>query len=211
MRQLGMAVLLGVALAGPASATTVYVTSVGHSSAQIVINATTVRTIQIGETTPEGVRLEDIRDGVAILEVDKRLVRLGMGQTVSSDVTIRMDGGGAFRLTAYLNGAPLRAIVDTGASGVAIGSHTARQLGIDYLRGRRTVVNTANGSVPAYVVNIARVQIGEIVVADVLGVVQEGSGTISKDVDVLLGNSFLQHVQMRRVGNTMVITKAKGM
>ena len=136
MTRLGMAVVLGLALAGPASATTVYVTSVGHSSAQIVINATTVRTIQIGETTPEGVRLEDIRDGVAILEVDQRLVRLGMGQTISSEVTIRMDGSGAFRLTAYLNGAPLRAIVDTGASGVAIGGGTARQLGIDYQRGR---------------------------------------------------------------------------
>ena len=72
-------------------------------------------------------------------------------------------------------------------------------------------MHTANGSVPAYVVNIARVQIGEIVVANVPGIVQEGSGTIAKDVEVLLGNSFLQHVQMRRVGNTMVITKAKGM
>jgi len=206
-----IAFVLWAATIGPAAATTVYVVSVGHSNAQIIINASTVRTLQIGESTPEGVRLEDIRDGVATLEVDKRVVRLGIGQAVSPDVTIRMDGGGQFRLTAYLNGAPLRAIVDTGASGIALGGHTARQLGIDYLRGRRIVVNTANGSVQAYVVNIARVQIGEIVVADVLGVVQEGSGTISKDVDVLLGNSFLQHVQMRRVGNTMVITKAKGM
>jgi aspartyl protease family protein len=184
--------------------------SVGHSNAQLIINASAVRTVQIGETTPEGVRLDDIRDGVAILEVDKRVVRLAIGQTISPDVTIRMDRGGQFRLTAYLNGTPLRAIVDTGASGVAMGSDTARQLGIDYLRGRRTVVHTANGSVPAYVVNIARVQIGEIVVLDVPGLVQEG-GTISKDVDVLLGNTFLQHVQMRRVGDTMVITKAKGM
>jgi aspartyl protease family protein len=203
--------MLGMVLAGTASATTVYVVSVGHSNAQIIINASAVRTIQVGETTPEGVRLEDIRDGVAVLEVDKRLVRLGIGQTISPDVTIRMDGGGQFRLTAFLNGAPLRAIVDTGASGVAIGSATARQLGIDYLRGRRTVVNTANGSVPAYVVNIARVQVGEIVVLNVLGLVQEGSDTISKGVDVLLGNSFLQHVQMRRTGDTMVLTKAKGM
>jgi len=207
----GLALMLGMAVAGTASATTVYVVSVGHSNAQIIINASTVRTIQIGETTPEGVRLDDIRDGVAVLEVDRRLVRLGIGQTSSPDVIVRMDGAGAFRLTAYLNGAPLRAVVDTGASGVAIGSATARQLGIDYLRGRRTVVHTANGSVPAYVVTIARVQIGEIVVLDVLGLVQEGSGTVAKDVDVLLGNSFLQHVQMRRTGDTMVITKAKGM
>lgn len=210
-RLLRIALALGAAAAAPACATTVYVTSVGHSNAQVVINASTVRTISIGETTPEGVRLEDIKDGVAILEVDRRLVRLGIGQTVSSDVTVRMDAGGQFRLTAYLNGTPLRAVVDTGASGVAMGSGTARQLGIDYMRGRKATVNTANGTAPAYLVSIPRVQIGDIVVLNVLGVVHESGGTISNDIDVLLGNSFLQHVQMRRVGDTMVITKAKGM
>ena len=81
---------------------------------------------------------------------------------------------------------------------------------VAYLRGRKVMVSTANGTVSGYLVNFARIRIGEIAVADVLGVVHE-SNVLSKDVDMLLGNSFLQHVQMRRTGDTMVITKSKGM
>jgi aspartyl protease family protein len=206
-RSVFFAGLLGVAIAGAAQATTVYVTSVGYSAAQLVINGTTVRSVQIGETTPEGVRLDNIEGGVAILEVDRRLVRLGMGQSVSPDITIQMGGDGTFRLTVYANGVPLRAIVDTGASNVAISSATARQLGIDYLRGQRGVAHTANGSVASYLVNIPRIQVGEIVVSNVAGIVSEGV-TISKDTDVLLGNSFLKHVDLRRSGNSMVIRRA---
>ena len=86
-------------------------------------------------------------------------------------------------------------------------SATARQLGIDYLRGQRGLVHTANGSVAAYRVNISRIQVGEIVVVNVLGSVTEGS-TISKDTDVLLGNSFLRNVDLVRSRDLMVIKRA---
>jgi len=54
------------------------------------------------------VTLQSIEGGAAIIEVDKRLVRLGIGQSVSPDISIRMGSDGAFRLTAHLNGVPLR-------------------------------------------------------------------------------------------------------
>ena len=200
-------VLLWIALTGAAHATTVYVTSIGRSSVQTIINGSTVRNLQIGEATPEGVKLESIEGDSAIFQVDGRLIRLGIGQSVSPDITIRMTPDGAFRLTVYLNGVPLRAVIDTGASAVAISSATARQLGIDYLKGSRGVTHTANGTVPAYRVTISRIQIGEIVVPNVLGTVTEGT-TVSKDVDVLLGNSFLQHVELQRSRDLMTIRRA---
>ena len=206
MGKLLSVILLWMALVCPANATTIYVTSIGNSAVQTIINGTVVRNIQIGEVTPEGVTLENIEGGSAIFRVDGRLVRLGIGQSVSPDITIRMSPDGAFRLTVYLNNLPLRAVVDTGASSVAISSDTARRLGIDYLKGPRGVTHTANGSVPAYRVTISRIQIGEIVVPNVVGTVTEGT-TISKDVDVLLGNSFLQHVELQRSRDLMVIKR----
>jgi len=43
--------LLPAVFAGAAHATTVFVTSVGYSGVQIIINGTIVRSVQIGETT----------------------------------------------------------------------------------------------------------------------------------------------------------------
>jgi aspartyl protease family protein len=195
-----------MAFVDAAYATTIYVTSVGYSAVQTIINGAIVRSIQIGEVTPEGVKLQSIEGSNAIFEVDGRLVRLGIGQSVSPDISIRMASDGAFRLIAHLNGQPLRAMIDTGASFVALSSATARQLGIDYLKGQRGLAHTANGSVTAYRVIIPRIQVGEIVVLNVIGAVSEGT-TISKDTDVLLGNSFLQHVEMQRSRDTMVIKR----
>jgi len=198
--------LLWIALAGAAHATTVYVTNIEFASVQTIINGATVRSLQVGEVTPEGVKLKAIEGSSAIFEVDGRLVRLAIGQSASPDILIRMSNDGAFRLTALINGQPLRAMIDTGASHVAIGSGTARQLGIDYLRGQRGISHTANGSVTSYRVIFPRVQIGEIVVLNVIGSVSEGA-TISKDTDVLLGNSFLRFVDMQRSRDAMVIKR----
>lgn len=193
----------------PAAATTVYVMSVGYSDVQVMINGATIRKIQVGETTPEGIRLDSVESGAAILQVDKRLVRLSIGQSISSEIAIRMSPDGQFRLTVYVNNTPLRAIIDTGASAVAISSNTARQLGIDYLRGRPSISHTANGSIRAYLVNIPRIQLGEILALNVVGIVSEGQ-TISHGTDVLLGNSFLRYVQMQRSGDVMTLTRAAG-
>jgi len=201
------AFVLGTALPGAVRATTVFVMSVDSRGAQIVVNGSTVRDLRAGETCSEGVTLERIEGAQAILRVDGRVVGLGIGQSFSPDIAIRMGADGQFRLTAYLNGVPLRAVIDTGASNVALSSATAKRLGIDYLSGRRGVAYTANGPVPAYLVNITRIQVGEIVVLNVAGTVAEGA-TISKDTDVLLGNSFLKSVELHRSADTMVIRRA---
>lgn len=181
--------------------------SVASSSVQLIINGSAVRTLRIGETAPEGVRLAGIEKGSALFEVDKQVVRLGLGQSTASQVVLRMGPDGQFRVTAYINGVPVRAIIDTGATNVALASGTALRLGIDYRRGQPGTAHTANGAIPAYLVNLPRVQIGDIILSNVPGNVSEGA-TISRDIDVLIGNSFLRHVQMQRSGDTMVLIRS---
>lgn len=207
IRRILLALLL-LAGALPASATTVFVTSLGAFEAQVIVNGSAVYALRVGETSPEGVRLQAIEGSTALMEVDRKLVRLSIGQTYSPDVVVRLSPGGSYHVTAHLNGVPLRAIVDTGASAIAIGYATAQRLGIDYRAGKRGVAHTANGSAPIFLVTIPRVQVGEIVVTNVAAGVHETMPTISQGVDVLLGNSFLRHVELIRTPDGMLLRRA---
>lgn len=118
-------------------------------------------------------------------------------QVVSEDgrrVEVPMDSSGHFLLTAEANGKPLRFIVDTGASSIALSPDDARRIGIDpddlaYI-GR---AETANGTVETAPVTIRRFAIGDIVDENVSAVV------IGADIEgSLLGMSYLR--RFARVG-----------
>jgi aspartyl protease family protein len=84
-------------------------------------------------------------------------------------------------------------MVDTGATLVALGRPEAERLGID-LRGAETGVSqTAGGLVRVQLVKLASVKVGDVELYNVAGVVVPGEMP-----QVLLGNSFLKHLQMRR-------------
>ena len=189
------------ALAAPA----IFVTSLGASEAQIIINKTTVRTLRIGESTPEGVRLLDIRNGAAVFEMDKRQVSLAIGQSTASEVFIRMARDNQFRLTAYINGTAVPAVIDTGASTVSMSAGLAARLGINYSGGMQGVSHTANGSVRSYSVVLPLVQVGDIALRNVPASVLEALPT--PNAEVLIGNSFLRYVEMRRDGDTMTLRR----
>jgi len=102
-----------------------------------------------------------------------------------------------------INGGSVRFLVDTGATLVTLPASEARRLGIDYLRGRRGQMQTANGVAAVYRVTLDSVRIGDIEVNGVDAVVSEG-GAMSMS---LLGMSFLNRMEMRRDGQNMTLTK----
>jgi aspartyl protease family protein len=189
---------------GPAApAASVYVKALTFSRAEIVINGGEVRSIWTGDTTPEGVKLRSITDDSAVFEVDGKVWTLKPGQGTYSQATLRSDAHGQFFVTARVNDAPFPAIIDTGATSVAMNSEDAARLGIDYLRGRRVVAQTANGAQNAYLVTFSSVQVGDIVLTNVPGSVLD----VRKDELplVLIGMSFLRNVDMKRSGDTMLL------
>jgi aspartyl protease family protein len=96
-------------------------------------------------------------------------------------------------------------LIDTGATYVTLSAADALRTGIDYLRGARSVSQTANGAIMVYIVNFAHVQVGDIALANVPGlVVEEGAG---QRMPALIGMSFLRHVEMRQAGNTLVLQR----
>lgn len=197
---------LALFVAAAAWAQSVFVVSLSSSQAQIVVNGTAARSLWIGETSPEGVMLSDIRNGLASFEAGGRRFTLGLGQSSVAETVLRASSSGHFFANAALNGVTFPAVIDTGATLVVLNSDQAERMGIDLRQSRRVTTHTANGPVPAYVITLASVQVGEIGLLDVPAMVIEGGA--EKLPAVLIGMSFLKHFEMRRAGQTMTLTRS---
>jgi aspartyl protease family protein len=102
----------------------------------------------------------------------------------------RADRRGHFRLTATVNGAPIRLVIDTGASLVALTLDDARAAGIG--RGElvfNQVTQTANGRVHFAPVMLREVRIGQLSIENVPAAVIENLD------QSLLGMSFLKRLK----------------
>jgi aspartyl protease family protein len=177
--------------------------AVGSSEVQVVIDGRTVRNLRPGDTTPEGVKLLEIRGRAAVFELDGRAVALGIGQSTVAETLLHADPRGHFVTQALFNGVPLTAVIDTGASFVSLSAEHAQRLGIDFRRGQRVLEQTANGAVVSYMVVLASVQVGEVVLANVPTTIQESGGLPI----ALIGMSFLKQVEMRRSGSTLTLSR----
>ena len=190
----------------PAWGTTVFVMSIGYGDAQFKINERNLYTLRIGETSPEGVKLLDIRDGVATLEIDGRAMNMRIGQSTVTQTVLTADAQGHFVATARINGVPVRALIDTGATFVSLNVADAQRMGINYLQGKRSATQTANGLTTVYLVTIAHVQVGDLAFSNILGSVAVDA--TAQQTPTLIGMSFLRYVEMRRAGNTMTLSRA---
>ncbi|GEO87222.1 MULTISPECIES: TIGR02281 family clan AA aspartic protease [Alphaproteobacteria] len=111
--------------------------------------------------------------------------------TPSGTTVLKADTTGHFRGTFKLNGKPVEALVDTGASLVAINETTARRIGVSLASlDFKYPIATANGQTQAAHVRLQRVEIGSIKVDAVDAFVLRDkalSGT-------LIGMSFLKRL-----------------
>ncbi len=203
------AVALGIAC-GTVAATEVELVGRMGSRAVLQIDGGTPRIVAIGSVTQEGVRLVAIEGNVAILEIEGRRTRATMGQSAirippvseSARVVLYADARGHYLSEGRINGAPVRLLVDTGATLVALGKSDAARVGIDYERGTPATLMTAAGRVDAWRVTIDALQIGSMTLRNVEGVVQENDLPV-----VLLGMSVLNRLEMRQEGRSLTLEK----
>ena len=195
----------GCALNSAAWAASVYVKALGFDNAEVIINGADARTLWVGDNSLEGVTLRSVAEDTAVFEIRGKVWNLKAGQSTYSQTTLRADAQGQFLLMAQINGAALPALIDTGATSVAMNSEDAYRLGIDYMRGQRIVARTAGGPATAYLVTFSSVQVGEITLSNVRGTVID-VGRRELPI-VLIGMSFLNHVDMQRSGNTMLLQR----
>jgi aspartyl protease family protein len=197
--------------ANAANAADISVVGLFPNKAVLVINGASPKTYSVGATITEGIKLVAANDASATVEANGKRQTIALGEHVNrnassgndrSSVTLQADGRGHYYVQGQINGGAVRMLVDTGATNIALPASDAVRLGIDYKRGRIGYVNTANGTVPVYVVKLNTVKVGDIEMNQVEAAVSEnGLSTI------LLGMSFLNRTEMRRDGEQMVLTK----
>lgn len=113
-------------------------------------------------------------------------------------VRIAADQNGHFNADFRLNGRSVDAMVDTGATLVAMNVSTARRIGIRVMASDfKYTVKTANGDTRAAGVTIDRLQIGRIHVEDVEAVVLDDRALEG----TLIGVSFLKRLAKYQVEN----------
>jgi len=197
-------------LSMPALAADVTLVGLIGAKAIVVIDGGTPLTLAPGQKTAEGVLLLGTEKDAANFEIDGKKRTLRMGQAYSAaigagrqNVTLSADTRGHFIAMGSINGGSVRFLVDTGATLVALPASEAGRLGIDYLRGQRGQMQTANGVAVAYRVKLDTVKIGDIEVNNVDAVVSENA-TMGV---TLLGMSFLNRMEMKRDGQSMTLTK----
>lgn len=131
-------------------------------------------------------------DTVAVSQADAPAAPALPPPAPRGPVVLVADQSGHYRAEGDINGRPVRFIVDTGATVVALNSATAKRLNIapnqsDY----RAKVQTANGTIDAAAVRLDEVRIGNAVVRGVDAVVLPDSALN----DNLLGMSFLNRLR----------------
>lgn len=167
------------------------------------------RTVEVGNTV-KGVKLVALEDGRAVVEVAGRRQTLVLGAAPARvvpggtaaprQIVLPMGEGGHYMSIGMINGRVTSFLVDTGATSVSISQIEADRLGLRYAHGKRIVTQTANGAVPAFVIELASIRVGEVEVRDVSAIVIPGQMNY-----VLLGNSFLNRFQMRRENDVMTL------
>jgi aspartyl protease family protein len=175
----------------------------------VVIDGGAPRTLAPGQTTAEGVVLLGTEKDAANFEIDGKKRTLHMGRAYAApsrgrqSVVLKADERGHFVVAGSINGGSVRFLVDTGATFVSLAAAEAKRLGIDYLKGQRGRVQTANGVASAYRVKLDTVRIGDIELNGVDALVSESDAMGV----TLLGMSFLNRMEMQRDGQSMTLTR----
>jgi aspartyl protease family protein len=204
-----IALLLALHCGHAAAADVALIGVIGDKAAVFALAGGEPKTVKVGQKW-SGITLIAVARGQATVEIDGKQRVLQIGQHYRAvaaasgrqSVTLYADSRGHFITEGSVNGIPVRFMVDTGATVIALPASDARRLGMDYLKGARGMVQTANGPAPAYRVQLDVVKLGDLQLNNVEAIVIEQGLNVA-----LLGMSFLNRVEMRREGELMMLNR----
>ncbi len=115
------------------------------------------------------------------------------------EVTLRRNRAGHYLAGGQINGQPVVFLLDTGATHVAVPETLANRLGLE--RKYRSVSRTANGNVTIWSTRLDSVDLGGILLRNVrASILPNMAGN-----DVLLGMSFLKHLELIQRGDALTL------
>ncbi|WP_432726532.1 retropepsin-like aspartic protease family protein [Variovorax sp. W6] len=212
MKKLVVAAQLFIAAAVAHAAGSVTLTGSIGSRAILIVNGNPPKTVAVGESY-QGVKLVSLQADQAVVELEGKRVNLRMDTPVSiggggggggggSRIVLPADSRGHFMTQGAINGRPVTFMLDTGATAIALSADDAQRIGLDYSKGQRVLMNTANGTATGYKLRLQSVRVGDVEVYDIDAIVSQQAMPF-----VLLGNSFINRFSMRRDADQMVLEK----
>ncbi len=121
------------------------------------------------------------------------------GQTGAPQVVLQRNRAGHYVAGGRINRTPVVFMVDTGATDVALPLPLARRLGLALRPGGMS--QTANGTVETWTTRLDTVDVGGIVVRNVRASVLPNM----PGEQVLLGMSYLKHLELVQRGETLTL------
>lgn len=115
-------------------------------------------------------------------------------------VTLQRNRFGHYVASGTINGKPVEFMLDTGATDVSIPARLADKLGLR--RGRASVYQTANGPITAWQTSLDEIRLGPLRLGPIRASINPGNTTNA----VLLGMSFLRHLDFKQQGNTLTLS-----
>jgi len=117
----------------------------------------------------------------------------------SSEVVLQRNRWGHYIANGFINGVETTFLLDTGATHVSVPESIAKTLNLK--KGMRSRTRTANGTINVYMTNIDELQLGDIVMTNVRGSINPHM----RDNEVLLGMSFLKHLELVQKGDILIL------
>lgn len=116
-----------------------------------------------------------------------------------TEVVLKRNRQGHYVTNGLINGQSVIFMLDTGASDISIPANIAKRLNLK--RGRQLVYQTANGPATGYATRLDSVAIGNIELINI-------RASINPNVDdneILLGMSFLKHLEFSQRGDQLTL------
>lgn len=117
-----------------------------------------------------------------------------------AEVLLKRNSSGHYVADGQINGHDVVFFLDTGATLVSIPEGLANKIGLRRLYAGQS--QTANGVIDVYGTRLDTVKLGSISVNNVHGSINPHSGM---GEDILLGMSFLKHLEWTQRGDTLVL------
>ena len=205
---------LGFFMAWPALGQQVALSGVAGGKALVNIDGAAPRFMSPGQTQ-QGVKLLSLQGEAAVFDINGQRLTLHVGDapislgrassgqdTGTRRIVLTADAQGHFMPAGQINGRAVQFMVDTGATTVILSESDAKRIQLDYTKGRKVGVATANGRVVGHQVQLDSVRVGDAQVYGVAAIVLPQPMSY-----VLLGNSFLTRFQMQRHNDQLTLEK----
>lgn len=116
-----------------------------------------------------------------------------------TEVTLQRNRAGHYVASGFINNQKVLFMLDTGATTVSIPENLAEKLQLR--KGVSMLAQTANGTVTTYATKLRNIRVGKIELEDIPASINPGmSGN-----RVLLGMSFLKHLEFTQRGNELTL------